>query len=312
MPEKKVYVWFDALLGYYTASREWAVRQGGPEAWRPFWVEKALAFYVHGKDNIPFHTLILPGLLLALGDVGQRPAGIVSSEYLTLYGRKISTSRNYAIWLPDYLRRYQADALRYYFLSNGPEGRDADFSWDEFARRTNDELLGAWGNLLHRLFTLAWRHCAGQIPPVYMDDAVIQAENQAWQETFATVGALIEQAELKSAIQTAFSRIRATNRLVDQLAPWRLLDADPAAGARALATCVRYAVNAALLLLPFIPGAAQAALTNVGLTAASWRFHELPSGLSMAAEPVAPIRRITPSEADEERQLLLEQAAPER
>jgi methionyl-tRNA synthetase len=301
LPAKKIYVWFDAVLGYLTASEEWAARQGDPEAWRRFWRVPVRSYYVHGKDNIAFHTLLLPGLLAALGETEGLPGQIVSSEHLTLEGKPFSTSRDRAVWAGEFLRHYQPDALRYYLLANGPEGRDSDFSWSEFVRRTNDELLGAYGNLIHRIFSLIWRQLGGAVPPLCEPDARAREELTAWQEAYSQVGVLLERGELKRAIQSLFERIRAANRTVDQIAPWRLRQQRPEAGRQAVALSLHLAANAAQLALPFLPGSAGAALRSLGVIRPGWQLLEFPAGARLHACPEPLIRRLDVSVVEEER-----------
>jgi methionyl-tRNA synthetase len=301
LPGRKIYVWYEALLGYLTASQDWAARKGDPQAWRPFWSGPARSYYVHGKDNIPFHTLILPGLLIALGQTEGLPGWIVSSEHLTLEGQRFSTSRGWAVWAGEVLQRHQPDALRYALLANGPESRDTDFSWAEFIRRTNDELLGAFGNLIHRTLSLAWRQLEGELTAPGEPDPAARQELAAWERAYEEIGALIERAEIKRALQTLFERVRAANRFVDQTAPWRLLSDDPAAGRRALAACVQLAANAAQAALPFLPFTATAALESIGIPRTRWGLLELPPGAQLAAAPAPLIRRLEMKLAEEER-----------
>src|SRR5699024_9568384 len=153
-PNKRLYVWFDAVIGYLSASIEWAKRIGDPEAWRRWWQgEGAESFYFMGKDNIVFHSVIWPAILLGeSGRVGQNgepgvfgelnvPTEVVSSEFLTMEGQKFSSSRSVVIYVRDFLERYSADALRYFIMAAGPETHDTDFTWAEFVRRNNDELV---------------------------------------------------------------------------------------------------------------------------------------------------------------------------
>ena len=149
--KKTIYIWAENVLGYLSASRSAAKKQGFDE--KALWREHAKHYYVHGKDNIPFHTIILPALLIANGEGWHLPDQIVSSEYMTLEGRKLSTSQNYAIWVKDLIERYDPDSIRYYFLANGPEKKDADFSWREYVNSHNGELLGAYGNFVNRTLT---------------------------------------------------------------------------------------------------------------------------------------------------------------
>ncbi|MDD3024642.1 MAG: methionine--tRNA ligase, partial [Syntrophomonadaceae bacterium] len=158
---KKIYVWVEAVLGYLSASRKWALNNN--ENWIDFWSGQSVHYYVHGKDNIPFHTIILPALLQAHGGL-HLPDRIISSEYCTLEGRKISTSENWAVWIPDLLKRYHPDSIRYFFIMNGPEKRDSNFSWQEFILRHNSELLGAFGNFVHRSLVFLQKYYSNRVP----------------------------------------------------------------------------------------------------------------------------------------------------
>src|SRR5215471_7831969 len=174
--DKRIYVWFDAVIGYLSASIEWARRSGDPDAWRAWWQDPhALGYYFMGKDNIVFHSEIWPAMLLGYSGQGAKggkpgslgalnlPAEVVSSEYLTMEGRKFSSSRTVVIYVRDFLSRYDVDALRYYVAIAGPENQDTDFTWSEFIRRNNDELLANWGNLVNRCVSFAARNI-GSVP----------------------------------------------------------------------------------------------------------------------------------------------------
>ncbi len=175
--DKRLYVWFDAVIGYLSASVEWARHSGDPEAWRAWWQNPdAESYYFMGKDNTVFHTVIWPALLLGYsgrGATGGTPGSkgalalpdeVVSSEFLTMEGRKFSSSRSVVIYVKDFLARYDADALRYYLAVAGPETSDTDFTWAEFLRRNNDELVAGWGNLVNRSISMAAKNF-GEIPP---------------------------------------------------------------------------------------------------------------------------------------------------
>ena len=161
--DKRIYVWFEAVIGYLSASKEWAQKEGDPDRWRDFWQGDCRAYYFMGKDNIPFHTLIWPAMLMGYGELNL-PYDVPANEYMNLEGFKLSTSRNWAIWLPDYLDRYGADPLRYVIAAGMPETSDSDFSWREYVRRNNDELVATYGNLVHRVLTMVHRNFEGAVP----------------------------------------------------------------------------------------------------------------------------------------------------
>ncbi|MDP6042817.1 MAG: methionine--tRNA ligase, partial [Dehalococcoidales bacterium] len=163
---KRIYVWFEAVIGYLSAAKEWAKSSGDSEKWRSFWQDdKTKGYYFIGKDNIPFHTLIWPAMLMGYAGLNL-PYNVPANEFLTIEGRKLSTSHNWAVWLLDYLARYDPDPLRYLLSINMPETADTDFSWREFVRRNNDELVATYGNLVHRVTTFTYRNFDGRVPTV--------------------------------------------------------------------------------------------------------------------------------------------------
>jgi len=161
--DKRIYVWFEAVSGYLSASKEWAKSTGDSEKWRSFWQGEAKGYYFIGKDNIPFHTLIWPAMLMGYGGLNL-PYDVPANEFLTFESMKGSKSRNWAVWLPDYLSRYDPDPLRYLLSINMPETGDTDFSWREFIRRNNDELVATYGNLVNRVLTFTYRNFDGRVP----------------------------------------------------------------------------------------------------------------------------------------------------
>ncbi len=244
---KSIYVWIDAVLGYLSASRHWSQETGLD--WRPFWTENAQAWYVHGKDNIPFHSLILPALLEGCDPGLKKPDHLLSSEYMTLEGRKISTSQNWAIWVQDLLDQVPADSIRYFLLSNNPEKRDADFSWLSFINSHNGELLGALGNLVNRTLQFIKKYRDGVTLNEPCDPAI-------WTEIAASYrdcGGLLEQGEIKASLERAFKLVRQLNKYFDQTKPWLTRDDDPGSCDRALATCLHGLANLSQLLAPFLP-----------------------------------------------------------
>src|SRR2546423_1420174 len=198
--DKRLYVWFDAVIGYLSASVEGARRTGEADAWRAWWTDgHAESYYFMGKDNVTFHSVIWPSILLgydgggsrggAPGDLGRLalPTEVVSSEYLTMEGRKFSSSRSVVIYVRDFLSRYAPDALRYYLAASGPENQDTDFTWAEFVRRNNDELVAAWGNLVNRTLMNAYRNFGTVPEPGELTDSD-RSVLAAVESGFASVG----------------------------------------------------------------------------------------------------------------------------
>ncbi|GLZ76610.1 methionine--tRNA ligase [Actinorhabdospora filicis] len=268
--DKRLYVWFDAVIGYLSASIEWARRSGDPEAWRQWWQDpQALSYYFMGKDNIVFHSEIWPAMLLgnngggakggkpgALGTM-ELPTEVVSSEFLTMEGRKFSSSRRVVIYVRDFLARYDADALRYFIAVAGPETQDTDFTWAEFVRRNNDELVAGWGNLVNRAVAMAAKNF-GEIPAA----ADLQPEDTALLETtraaFTTVGDLIARNRQKAAIGEAMRAVAAANKYVSESEPWKLKGEENKARQGTILHVTLQAVDdCKTLLAPFLPHSSQ-------------------------------------------------------
>ncbi len=276
-PDKRIYVWFDAVVGYLSASIEWARRGGDPDAWRPFWQsEDARAYYFMGKDNIVFHSEIWPAQLSGYNGDGARggepgplgrlnlPHEVVSSEYLTMEARKFSASRGVGILVRNFLSRYDADALRYYLAVAGPETSDTDFTWGEFLRRNNDELVAGWGNLVNRSISMASKN-VGTIPiPGELTDAdrALLALSAA---AFGPVGDLLGRSRQKEAVREAMRVVAEANRYLSDQAPWKLQE-DPARRDTVLHVALQVVDDCKALLTPFLPHSAQRVHELLGAT----------------------------------------------
>ncbi len=264
--DKRVYVWIDAVIGYLSASVEWAANRGTPDAWREWWQSpEARHFYFMGKDNIVFHTVIWPSQLLGYGAGGELGGGraplelpydVVASEFLTMEGKQFSTSRNVVILVGDFLDRYDADSLRYFLTAAGPETHDSDFTWSEFVRRNNDELVANWGNLVNRTLQSAYKHF-GRVPqPQSLTDddrAVIAAVEGG----FERVGAQIEQARFRAAIAEAMHLATRVNQYVSEQAPWAAMDSDRERAGTILHVALRCIDDLKLMFSPFLPHSSQ-------------------------------------------------------
>jgi methionyl-tRNA synthetase len=255
---KRIYVWFDAVIGYLSASVEWACNAGRPEAWREWWQSPdARSFYFMGKDNIVFHAVIWPSMLMGYGDDLQLPYNVVSSEYLTMSGSKASTSRGHAIWVKDFLDRYEPDALRYYLTAAGPETQDSDFTWEEFVRRTNDELLANWGNLVNRTLVNAQRNFGAVPEPGPLtegDRALVDAVEHA----FDTVGEHIENARFRAALGECMATSALANQYLSDQAPWALVKTDRDRAGTVLYVALSAVDSLKTLFTPFLPFSSQA------------------------------------------------------
>jgi methionyl-tRNA synthetase len=272
--DKKVYVWIDAILGYLTLSKKWALENN--RDWREFWDSKTVSYYVHGKDNIPFHTIILPALLKGSG-VDKFPDKVISSEYVTLEGKKISTSNNWAVWIPDIIEKYNIDSLRYFLIANGPEKRDTDFSWREFINKNNGELLGVYGNLVNRTLVFVKKYFGGKIPEGEVESHIDEKIKFLYDEA----GRLIEKGNLKSAIDEIFDFIRSINKYFDEKAPWITINIDKVECANTIYNCLTAIINIANLLQPFLPFSSAKIKTWLNCDIEIWRYIDLKVGTSI-------------------------------
>ena len=263
---KRLYVWFEAVIGYLSASREWAQRQGDPDAWRSFWQGDVRSYYFIGKDNIPFHTIIWPAMLMGYDQDLKLPYDVPANEFLNLAGLKFSKSRNWAIWLPDYLDRFEADPLRYALSINMPETSDSDFTWQEFLRRNNDELVATYGNLVNRVLSFTYRSFDGLVPQPPNDlDESSRELLEHMERTFAEVGGSISGCRFSEAIRNGMGLARAANRYLEAQAPWKTIKTDKQAAAQALwVGC--YIVSALkTIFYPFLPTSSQRVHEYLGL-----------------------------------------------
>ena len=259
---KRIYVWFDAVIGYLSASIEWAERTGQPERWRDFWQDpQTQSYYFIGKDNIWFHTLIWPAQLMgytkATGRHYNLPYNVPANQFLTIKGSKISTSRRYAVWLPDFLSRYDPDPLRYYLASIMPETADTDFTWVGFVQRNNDELVATWGNLVNRVLTFAYRNFDRSVPQPGELSATDRALIERAEAAIAETGSQIAACNFRAALEAAMSAAREANRYVEDNAPWKLIKEDSARCGSVLYTAIAAISGINTALYPFLPFTAQ-------------------------------------------------------
>jgi len=254
--EKRLYVWFEAVIGYLSAAKEWAKSSGDEEKWRSFWQEGVKSYYFIGKDNIPFHTIIWPAMLMGY-DGWNLPYDVPANEFLTIEGKQLSTSRNWAVWLPDYLSRYAPDPLRYLLSINMPETGDTDFSWREFVRRNNDELVATYGNLVHRVLTFTYRNFDGCVPVPGELDSRSQALICRAKETLNKMDELLYRCHFKETIKAAMSLAQEANRYLDEKSPWKVIKQDRQAAATALYVAIAVISCLRTAFYPFLPFSSQ-------------------------------------------------------
>jgi methionyl-tRNA synthetase len=255
-PSKKIYVWFDAVIGYLSASIEWAIQRGDPDAWKDWWQSPdSTHYYVMGKDNITFHTVLWPAILMGAGEL-HLPDEIVASEFLHMEGKKFSTSRGQVIYVRDMLDRYDPDPLRYYLMIAGPENQDTDFTWAEFIRRNNDELVATWGNLVHRTLVNAHRNFGGVPEPGPLtagDETLIREVEGALDFVEQQLG----EARFQNALKYAMGLASRVNVYLGTEQPWHTIKTDRERAGTVLYVALRCVDNLKTMLTPFLPFSSQ-------------------------------------------------------
>ncbi len=296
--DKRIYVWFDAVIGYLSASIEWAAKRGDPEAWRTWWTldkegnAPSKSYYFIGKDNVPFHTIIWPAILMGVGGLAL-PDDVPAVEYMLLNDQKISTSRGIVITLPDYLSRYDPDPLRYFVIASAPEARDTSFTWSEFFRRNNDELVATYGNLVNRVLALTQRYCGGTVPTPSTLGANDSAMLDRARAAFDSVGTAIEGVHLKDALNSVMNLAAEFNRYLERTKPWETGKTDPERTSTTLYIALQGLNALRVLTTPFLPFSAQKLNLllgyegggpngmNGGVGDAPWEYTDLPTGRAL-------------------------------
>lgn len=306
--DKRIYVWFENVIGYLSAAKEWAQNTGQPEKWRDWWQDPAAkSYYFIGKDNIFFHALSWPaeimGYSVATGEHLNLPYDVPANQYLTIKGSKASTSRRLAVWVPEYLSRYDPDPLRYYLSAIMPETSDSDFTWTDFVRRNNDELLATWGNLVHRVLTFTYRNFERAVPApgdlTAADNALLERVEQAIAET----GRQISLCNFRNGLEAAMSVAREANRYVEENAPWKLVNEDRERCATVLYTAIGAINGIKVALSPFLPFTCQTLHGYLGsegpVQAAGWRL-QMPAPGQPLPEVSPLFKKLDPSIVEEE------------
>ncbi len=263
--KKRIYVWFEACIGYLSATKEWAHLQGDDTLWERYWKQDAKIYNFIGKDNIFFHTLSWPATLMGYGGLNL-PYDVPANEFLNIQGQKLSTSRNWAVWVHEYLDKYDPDALRYFLAAAMPETQDSDFSWEKFVHRNNDELVATYGNLAHRMLTFSHRHFDGCVPdPGDLDDKSQALIGEA-EKTLRSVGDSLQRCSFKEGIRSAMGLAQMANRYVDEQAPWKTIKTSRQDAARSVHTilCVLSALST--MLYPYLPFSSEKLRAGLGFT----------------------------------------------
>ena len=258
--DKRIYVWFEAVMGYYSASRHWAQLQGEPEEWRKWWDDpEAEHRYFMAKDNIPFHTIIWPATLLGCGM--QLPHDVPANEYLLLDSAQFSKSRRHAVWIPDYLERYDSEALRYYLAAVMPEQKDANFSWEDYVTRVNTELIGNLGNLLHRVVSFAQKNFPDGL---HTDECALPELRDRVATAHAKMDAALAACKFKRGLAAMLELSQATNAALNAAAPWKLLKQDRAACEAQLVGFLNVCRALSIMMTPFLPRTGETAWRYLG------------------------------------------------
>jgi methionyl-tRNA synthetase len=280
---KVLYVWFDAPIGYISATVEWARSQGTPERWKEYWQnqETRLIHFI-GKDNIVFHCLIFPAMLMTHGDY-ILPENVPANEFLNLEGNKLSTSRNYAVWLDEYLQEFEVDSLRYGLTAILPETKDADFSWKEFQARHNNELADILGNFVNRTLTFVMRHHQGKIPPISNPDDLDRKLMQALKTLPDSVGKSIDHHDLRQALKEIMDLARSANKYFNDKQPWQTVNGNKSVCATTINLCIETIKTLSILLRPFLPGTARKMWEMLNLEEVSAGLWDQAGALTLAA-----------------------------
>ena len=300
---KRIYVWFEAVTGYLSATRVWAEQQGAPDAWKKWWVDPdGETYYFQGKDNVPFHTIIWPAILLAYGGLNL-PTDVVANEYLNLGGIDFSKSHGHAVWLPDFLTRYEPDPLRYYLASIMPETSDSEFTWEGFVAANNNELVATFGNFVHRVLTITTRNFDNCVPNPAKLDTSDQSALDACDTALKEVSTAIEARHFRDGLRAAMELARHGNRYIDAKEPWKLVKTDKKSAGTALWVGLNIIATLRTVFYPYLPDSADTIhrmlFSNSNTLADGWyRRDIIPT--SPIAKPKPLFRKLDVSVIDEE------------
>ena len=284
-PGKRIYVWFDAVIGYLSAAKEWAASTGDPDAWKKWWEDpEAESYYFVGKDNIPFHAVIWPAMLMGYGGLNL-PTDVPANQYITFKGMKASKSQGVGLPIGWYAERLEPDAIRYAIASVLPEQNDTDLSDDELIRRVNEELVATWGNLVNRVLSITDRHYGGQVPSpgtlTAADEALIASVDTALQSTAGH----IEAVELRAGLRTAMEAASEVNAYLNSEEPWHVLKQDPERAGTILWTAIQAISGIRVALAPYLPWTTGPLGEMLGIErdVTSWERVPVPGGTHLGA-----------------------------
>ncbi|MBR74019.1 MAG: methionine--tRNA ligase, partial [Dehalococcoidaceae bacterium] len=283
--DKKIYVWFEAVLGYLSATIEYSKNNPSGLNWEDFWKDKnAHTVYFQGKDNVPFHAMILPAILLGYGQLNL-PYDIPANQYVMMGGDKASSSRNTAIWVPDYLKHLSADQLRYYLTCIMPETSDSEFNWEDFVSRNNDELAAKWGNLVQRVISFTNNRMGNKIPTQESSMSESNDLKKYIQDTYITAGNQIEKVELRAALSSIMNAAQETNKYLEKTEPWKKIKENKKLAEESIFCALEAIYNIAILLYPFVPFSSNDVLKTFGnesiYSQIQWEYQEIIPGTEL-------------------------------
>ncbi len=301
-PGKRIYVWFDAVIGYLSASKEWSASRGTPDAWKQWWQNDAAEhYYFIGKDNVPFHTIIWPAMLMGYGDL-HLPTDVPANQFVTFKGGKASASRGVGLTIGAALERYEPDALRYAMAANLPETSDVDISESELVRRINDELVATWGNLVNRVVSMTHRYFDGLVPSPGNLKAADETALAAVDTALAEAGEQLKTVRLRGALATLLTGAQATNQYLSELEPWKTAKTDMERTGTTLHTALQAISTLAAGFAPFLPATSITVLDTLGVDTSErqprWVRTEVSAGTRLG--PAVPLfsKVELPPEAD--------------
>lgn len=279
-PGKRIYVWFDAVIGYLSAAKEWASSTDDPDAWRKWWEDTdAESYYFVGKDNIPFHTVIWPAMLMGYGGLNL-PTDVPANQYITFKGQKASKSQGIGRSIGWYAQRLEPDALRYAIASVLPEQNDTDLSDDDMIRRINEELVATWGNLVNRVLSLSDRNFEGRVPDpgplTATDEALVASIDKA----LSTAAGHIEAVELRAGLRAAMDAASEVNAYLNSEEPWHVMKEDPKRAGTILWTAIQAISGIRVALTPFLPWTSGrlGEMLGIGTEVTGWERPEVAGG----------------------------------
>ena len=285
--KKRIYVWFEAVIGYLSASIEWAKSDknisNNKDIWKEWWQNPdSKHFYFQGKDNIPFHTIILPSILMGSGEYNL-PYDVVANEYLNFSGKQFSKSKNWAVWVSDFLKEYDSEALRYYLSSIMPESSDSDFTWNSFFDSNNNELVATFGNLVNRIQTLIKNNFNNIIPNLEKTDDVDNDMISEIKSSYDSVGNFLEKRQFRNSLKEIMNLAKLGNRYIDKKEPWSTVKSDRQIAANTLWIGANLISNLDVLISPFLPKTSLkiSSIFNFGSDIPKWEYREVKSGTSI-------------------------------